>query len=66
MAQAISGHEKGIKLAMSRHTDAIKKMLDEGFNAVLETLSAFDTNPAYSASQAEPTTAMYRLGNAGE
>ena len=64
MAQAISGHENGVKLAMLRHTVAIKKMLDEGFNAVVEVMSVIDTNP-YPARRVA-TTASYRLGNAGE
>jgi ubiquinone/menaquinone biosynthesis C-methylase UbiE len=62
MAEAISGHEQGLRLAVLRHNEAINKMLDERFNAIVEAMSVIDTNP-YRASCAA-TQASYRLGNA--
>ncbi|KAL7526611.1 hypothetical protein ACHAXR_001565, partial [Thalassiosira sp. AJA248-18] len=62
MAQAISGHEQGVKLAVSKYTDAIKNMLNERFNALVEAMSVIDSNP-YPASRTT-TQASYRLGNA--
>ena len=64
MAQAISGHEQGVRLAMSRHNEAIKKVVSERFNAIVEAMSVIDTNP-YPSSRAA-AQASYRLGNAGE
>mmetsp|Transcript_37851 Transcript_37851/g.79262 ORF Transcript_37851/g.79262 Transcript_37851/m.79262 type:complete len:333 (-) Transcript_37851:427-1425(-) len=58
MANAISGHEhgvQGVRLAVSRHNEAIKKVLDEGLNKIIEAMSVNDTSP---------TKASYRLGNA--
>ncbi|KAL9182535.1 hypothetical protein ACHAXT_013187 [Thalassiosira profunda] len=62
MANAISGHERGLRMATQRHNEAVKKMLNEGFNAVMEALSVVGTDP-YPASRG-PTAASYRLGNA--
>mmetsp|Transcript_27542 Transcript_27542/g.46892 ORF Transcript_27542/g.46892 Transcript_27542/m.46892 type:complete len:336 (-) Transcript_27542:354-1361(-) len=62
MAQAISGHEQGVRLAMSRHNEAIKKALIEKFSAIAEIMSVIDTNP-YPSSR-EATQATYKLGNA--
>lgn len=62
MAQAISGHEQGIRSAMLRHNEALKKTLNTRFNAVLEAMSVIDTNP-YPATR-NRTQALYQLGNA--
>mmetsp|Transcript_18159 Transcript_18159/g.32834 ORF Transcript_18159/g.32834 Transcript_18159/m.32834 type:complete len:192 (+) Transcript_18159:145-720(+) len=58
MANAISGHEhgvQGVRLAVSRHNEAVKKVLDEGLNKIIEAMSVNDTSPS---------KASYRLGNA--
>mmetsp|Transcript_29905 Transcript_29905/g.72234 ORF Transcript_29905/g.72234 Transcript_29905/m.72234 type:complete len:341 (-) Transcript_29905:207-1229(-) len=62
MAQAISGHDQAIRSALSRHTEALLTMLVEGFNAVSEAMSVFDTNPYPSSHKA--AKASYRLANA--
>ncbi len=64
MANAISSHKRGFQATFSRHNEAIKKVLDECFNAVLEALSMIDNEP-YPNSH-DSTKATYQLGNSGE
>lgn len=62
MAEAISGHENAIRLAMSRHTEALEKIWKTNLAAISEAMSVIDTNPYPSSRSA--VQASYRLVNA--
>mmetsp|Transcript_29692 Transcript_29692/g.62996 ORF Transcript_29692/g.62996 Transcript_29692/m.62996 type:complete len:335 (-) Transcript_29692:426-1430(-) len=60
MAQAISGHGQAIRLAMSRHTEALEKVLKGGIAEAINSL--IDTYPFPPKNRT--TQASYRLANA--
>ena len=63
MAKAISDHEQGVRSALARHNDGLKKLLGDKLKAVTEALTVIDTDPYPDRRHSETT---YTLANAGE
>ena len=65
MAEAITGHEYGIRSAMKRHVKAVRRLLDDSYGALADALTSLDVDPYPEyRSSSSPIRAAYQLGNA--
>ena len=60
MAKAISGHEQGVRSALTRHYEGLKNLLGQKYKAVFASSTVIDTDP-----YPDHRHATYSLANAG-